>query len=334
MVKQSSREIRLASRPKGLPTAANFALVENELPALPDQQVLVRNLYLSVDPYMRGRMNEGKSYVPAFELGKVLEGGAVGEVVESRTPAYKAGDVVTSNFGWRESFIASPNDLHRVSRDVQPLSTYLGALGMTGMTAWAGLNLVKVKAGDVIFISGAAGAVGNVAGQLAKLRGCKVIGSAGSMEKVRFLRNECGFDIAFDYKVGPVLEQLNVEVPDGIDVYFDNVGGETLQAALSALRIHGRIVVCGGISGYNAEEPSPGPNNLFNMITKRLTMKGLLVRDWLDRQKDFEQEVGGYFRDGKLKNQETVVEGIDQAVGAFIGLFAGRNLGKMVVKLG
>ncbi len=334
MVKQSSREIRLASRPKGLPTAANFALVENELPALPDQQVLVRNLYLSVDPYMRGRMNEGKSYVPAFELGKVLEGGAVGEVVESRTPAYRAGDVVTSNFGWRESFIASPNDLHRVSRDVQPLSTYLGALGMTGMTAWAGLNLVKVKAGDVIFISGAAGAVGNVAGQLAKLRGCKVIGSAGSMEKVRFLRNECGFDIAFDYKVGPVLEQLNVEVPDGIDVYFDNVGGETLQAALSALRIHGRIVVCGGISGYNAEEPSPGPNNLFNMITKRLTMKGLLVRDWLDRQKDFEQEVGGYFRDGKLKNQETVVEGIDQAVGAFIGLFAGRNMGKMVVKLG
>ncbi len=328
-----SREIRLTSRPAGIPTAANFTLAQTELPSLGDQQVLVRNLYISVDPYMRGRMNEGKSYVPPFELGKVMEGGAVGEVVESRAKEFKAGDAVTSNFGWRESFIASPKDLHPVSREVQPLSVYLGALGMTGMTAWAGLNLVEVKAGDVIFISGAAGAVGNVAGQLAKLRGCKVIGSAGSMEKVLFLRNECGFDIAFDYKVGPVLEQLNVEAPDGIDVYFDNVGGDTLEAALSALQVHGRIIACGGISGYNAEKPKPGPNNLFNMITKRLTMKGLLVRDWLDRQGEFEKEVGGYFRAGKLKNKETVVQGIEQAVGAFIGLFNGQNIGKMVVKL-
>jgi NADPH-dependent curcumin reductase CurA len=295
--------------------------------------VLVRNLFLSVDPYMRGRMNEGKSYVPPFELGKVMDGGAVGEVVESRAQEFQVGDAVTSNFGWRESFIASPKDLHPVSREIQPLSVYLGALGMTGMTAWAGLNLGEVKAGDVIFISGAAGAVGNMAGQLAKLRGCKVIGSAGSMEKVLFLRNKCGFDIAFDYKVGPVLEQLNVEVPDGIDVYFDNVGGETLQAALAALRVHGRIIACGGISGYNAENPKTGPNNLFNMITKRLTMKGLLVRDSLDRLGEFEREVGAYFRAGKLQNQETVVPGIEQAVDAFIGLFAGKNIGKMVVKL-
>lgn len=328
-----SREIRLISRPKGIPTAANFTLAQTELPPLQDQQVLVRNLFMSVDPYMRGRMNEGKSYVPPFELGKVMEGGAVGGVIESRAKEFKVGDAVTSSFGWRESFIASPNDLHPVSREVQPLSVYLGALGMTGMTAWAGLNLVKVKADDVIFISGAAGAVGNVAGQLAKLRGCKVIGSAGSMEKVLFLRDECGFDIAFDYKVGPVLEQLNVEAPDGIDVYFDNVGGETLEAALSALRVHGRIIACGGISGYNAEKPKPGPSNLFNMITKRLTMKGLLVRDWLDRQGEFEKEVGGYFRAGKLKNKETVVQGIDQAVSAFIGLFDGKNIGKMVVRL-
>jgi len=204
---------------------------------------------------------------------------------------------------------------------------------MTGMTAWVGLNLVEVKAGDVIFISGAAGAVGSVAGQLAKLRGCRVIGSAGSMEKVMFLREECGFDIAFDYKIGPVLEQLNVEAPEGIDVYFDNVGGETLEAALSALRVHGRIIACGGISNYNAEKPQPGPSNLFNMITKRLTMKGLLVRDWLDRQGEFEREVGGYFKTGKLKSKETVVKGIDQAVDAFLGLFEGRNVGKMVVEL-
>ena len=328
-----SREIRLASRPKGIPTAANFTHAQIELKSLPDKQVLVRNLFMSVDPYMRGRMNEQKSYVLPFEIDKVLEGGAVGEVMESRSKEFKAGDIVTSNFGWREYFIASPKDLHPVSRVVQPVSVYLGALGMTGMTAWAGLHLGKVKAGDVIYISGAAGAVGNVAGQLAKIRGCKVIGSAGSMEKVKFLREECGFDIAFDYKTGPVLEQLNVEAPDGIDVYFDNVGGEALEAALSALRLHGRIIACGGISGYNEEKPRPGPNNLFNITTKRLTMKGLIVRDWLDRQAEFEKEVGGYLQAGKLKNKETVVEGLDQAEDAFIGLFKGENIGKMVVKL-
>ena len=333
MSKIESREIRLASRPSGIPTAANFARAQIELKPLQRQQVLVRNLFMSVDPYMRGRMNDRKSYVPPFEIGKVLEGGAVGEVVESRAKEFKAGDAVVSNFGWREYFIASPKDLHPVSRAVQPLSVYLGALGMTGMTAWAGLHLVKVEAGDVIYISGAAGAVGNVAGQLAKIRGCKVIGSTGSMEKVKILREECGFDIAFDYKTGPVVEQLKVEAPDGIDVYFDNVGGEALEAALSMLRVHGRIIACGGISGYNEEKPRPGPSNLFNITTKRLTMKGLIVRDWLDRQGEFEKEVGGYLQSGKLKNKETVVEGLDQAESAFIGLFTGNNIGKMVVKL-
>jgi len=333
MSKITSREIRLASRPNGLPTSANFALAHTELEPLPDQQVLVRNLFMSVDPYMRGRMNDRKSYAQPFEIGKVLEGGAVGEVIESRSSEFKAGDAVISNFGWREYFIASPKDLHVVSRAVQSLSVYLGALGMTGMTAWVGLNLVEVKAGDVIYISGAAGAVGNVAGQLAKLRGCQVIGSAGSMEKVRFLREECGFDIAFNYKTGPVVEQLKVEAPDGIDVYFDNVGGEALEAALATLCVHGRIIACGGISAYNEEKPRPGPSNLFNVTTKRLTMKGMIVRDWLDRQSEFEKEVGGYLQSGKLKNKETVVEGLDQAEGAFIGLFAGKNIGKMVVKL-
>ena len=334
MSKVMSLEIRLASRPNGLPTAANFTLARTELEWLQDQQVLVRNLFMSVDPYMRGRMNDGKSYVPPFELGKVLDGGAVGEVIESRAKEFEPGDAVTSNFGWREYFIASPKELHLVSREVQPLSAYLGTLGMPGLTAWVGLNLVEVKAGDVIFISGAAGAVGNVAGQLAKLRGCRVIGSTGSAEKVMFLRYECGFDVAFDYKIGPVVDQLKVEAPDGIDVYFDNVGGETLEAALSTLRVHGRIIACGGISGYNAEQPRPGPANLFNITTKRLTMKGFIVRDWLDQQGEFEKEVGGYFKAGTLKHTETVVNGIDQAVDAFIGLFQGQNTGKMVVKFG
>jgi NADPH-dependent curcumin reductase CurA len=326
-----SREIQLVSRPKGMPTADNFTIAQTEIKPIQDGQVLVRNRYISVDPYMRGRMNEGKSYVPPFELGKPLEGGAVGEVIESRAQEFKPGDAVTSNFGWREYFTAAPKELHLVSSEIQPLSVYLGTLGMTGMTAWAGLNLVDVKASDTIFISGAAGAVGNAAGQLAKLRGCRVIGSAGSPEKVKFLLEECGFDRAFNYNSGPILEQLNQAAPDGIDVYFDNVGGETLQAALSALRVHGRIIACGSISGYN--EPQPGPNNLFNTIGKRLTMKGMIVGDWLDRQSEFEREVGGYFQAGKLKNKETVVVGIDRAVDAFISLFEGKNVGKMVVKL-
>ena len=333
MSKIYSREIRLVSHSNGIPTTANFTLAQVELEPLQDQQVRVRNLYMSVDPFMRGRMNCRKSYVPPFKLGQPLEGEAVGEVIESRAREFRPGDAVTSNFGWREYLNASPKDLHPVDRTVEPLSIYLGALGMGGMTAWIGLNLAEAKAGDTIFISGAAGAVGNMAGQLAKLRGCRVIGSTGSMEKVKFLTEECGFDIAFNHKIGPVIEQLSLEAPDGIDVYFDNVGGKTLEAALSVLRVHGRIIACGNISGYNDEKPRAGPSNLSNMITKRLTMKGFTVRDWLDRQGEFEKEVGEFFRAGKLNHKETVVEGIDHVIGAFIGLFEEKNIGKMVIKL-
>ena len=323
----------MVSRPTGMPAASNFVVANTTLQPPKDQEVVVRNLFMSVDPYMRGRMNEGKSYVPPFELGQPLNGGAVGEVLDSCAKEFKAGDVVTSSFGWREYFVVPAKELHLVSRAVQPVSVYLGALGMTGMTAWAGLNLVNVKAGDVIFISGAAGAVGSVAGQLAKLRGCRVIGSVGSDEKARFLRNECRFDVAVNYRNAPIAEQLQVAAPDGIDVYFDNVGGEALEAALSALRVHGRIIACGSISSYNNDKREAGPSNLFNVIAKRLTMKGLIVSDSLDRQNDFEKEVGGYFQAGKLKNKETVVDGIEHAVDAFIGLFQGKNIGKMVVKL-
>jgi NADPH-dependent curcumin reductase CurA len=333
MLNLISREIRLASRPTGVPTASNFTLAETTLEPLQDGHVLVRNLFMSVDPYMRGRMNDRKSYVPPFEIGKVLEGGAVGEVIESRSSDFKVGDAVTSRYGWREVFMTEPKELNRVDSSAQPLSVYLGTLGMTGMTAWAGLSMAAVKAGDVIYISGAAGAVGNVAGQLAKLRGCRVIGSAGSDEKVKRLLEECGFDAAFNYKSGPVLDQLTQAAPEGIDVYFDNVGGDSLEAALSALRLRGRIIACGGIAGYNEEKPKPGPSNLFNMTTKRLTMKGLIVGDWLERRCEFEKEVGTLYQSGKIKSMETVVEGIDQATEAFIGLFDGKNVGKMVVKL-
>ena len=333
MSKVMSREIRLASRPKGMPTEANFTEVETEVGPLQDGEVLVRNLFISVDPYMRGRMNEGHTYVPPFELGKTMDGGAVGEVVESRSAEFKPGDAVTSNCGWREYCVVQPNQLHKVSRDNQPLSVYLGTLGMTGMTAWAGLKLVGVKAGDVVFISGAAGAVGNMAGQLAKLQGCRVIGSTGSAEKVQILKESCGFDGAFNYKAGPVLDQLIVAAPDGIDVYFDNVGGDSLEAALAPMRVHGRIIACGGISGYNEEKPLPGPANLFNITTKRLTMKGLIIGDWLSHQLEFQHEVSGHLRSGKVRHMETVVKGIGKAASAFLGLFDGKNVGKMVVDL-
>ena len=324
-----SREVRLLSRPNGLPTSANFSLETVSLKALEEGEVRVRNHFLSVDPYMRGRMNDGPSYAAPFVLGEALDGGAVGLVVESRDPALPPGTPVVSGFGWREAFVANSHSLHAVSAENQPLSVYLGALGMTGMTAWAGLNLVDVKPGEAIYISGAAGAVGNVAGQLARIRGCRVIGSAGSAEKVKFLLTECGFDAAFDYKDGPVLGSLNRAAPGGIDVYFDNVGGESLEAALSALKIHGRIIACGLISGYN--EARPGPSNLMNVIGKRLTMKGMIVSDSMPLQGEFEREVGGYFRDGRLKNHETVVKGIDSAVEAFLGLFRGDNVGKMII---
>lgn len=333
MTQLKSREVRLASRPKGIPVMENFIVETVAVEPLQQGMALVRNLYMSVDPYMRGRMNEGRSYVPPFELGKALDGGAVGEVIESKAEDLATGDIVVSSFGWREYFNGPASQLRKVRNDIQPLSVYLGILGMTGMTAWVGLQIGELKAGETIYISGAAGAVGSAAGQLAKIYGCRAIGSAGSSEKVSFIKEECSFDAAFNYKAGAIRKQLSALAPDGIDVYFDNVGGDALEAALAALKVHGRIIACGGISVYNAERPQPGPSNLFSIITKRLTMKGFIVMDWMERQGEFHDEVGRYYRAGTVKNKETVVEGIEQAASAFIGLFEGNNTGKMVVKL-
>jgi hypothetical protein len=328
-----SREVRLVSRPHGLPVPDNFTLVRIELGPPGEDQVLVRNLYMSVDPYMRGRMNDTPSYVSPFQLDQPLEGAAIGEVIESRAPGIAPGDIVTSRLGWREYFVSGVREVRVVDRHLRPLSAYLGALGMTGLTAWAGLNLVDVKAGDRVFISAAAGAVGSIAGQLSKLRGCRVIGSAGSPEKVRMLVKELGFDAAFNYKDGNIPVQLNTAAPDGIDVYFDNVGGEQLEAALSAMRPKGRIIACGAIGGYNDEVAKPGPRNLNLIIGKRLTIKGFIVGDWFDRMPEFVKEINGHIARGELVMKETVVQGIERAPHALVDLLRGGNIGKMVVRL-
>jgi NADPH-dependent curcumin reductase CurA len=311
----------------------NFELARVELDPPADGQVLVRNLCMSVDPYMRGRMNDVKSYVPPFQIGQPLEGGAVGEVVESRAPGLSSGEIVTSNFGWREHARGNARDFRKVENPAKPLSWYLGALGMTGMTAWVGLNLAEVKPGDRVFVSAAAGAVGSVAGQLAKLRGCTVIGSAGSDDKVRVLVDELGFDAAFNYRNADLVAELRTHAPEGIDVYFDNVGGDHLEAALAAMRVRGRIVACGAIARYNDETAPPGPRNLALMIGKRLTMRGFIVLDWASETPRFVQEVGAHVRDGRLRAKETVVHGIENAPQAFIDMLSGKNVGKMIVSL-
>lgn len=326
-----SKQVQLITRPAGTPTTAYFGVAEVNVEPTLGSEVLVRNLYISVDPYMRGRMNDSHSYVPPFAIGKAMEGGALGQVVESNYSNLAVGDLVLSNYGWRESFVAPGSELQKVDKTVEPHSAWLSVLGMTGMTAWVGLKIADVKAGERVFISAAAGAVGSVAGQIAKQRGCTVIGSAGSPEKVKLLTDELGFDAAFNYKEG--LDQLAKLAPDGIDVYFDNVGGDHLQAALESLRPHGRIACCGSISKYNDTTPTPGPSNLMNMIGKRLTMTGFIVSDWAEHRAEFETEMAAYMKSGKILLRETVVEGIDNAPAAFIELLAGGNIGKMIVKI-
>jgi hypothetical protein len=291
---------------------------------------MVRNRFISVDPYMRGRMNDAKSYVPPFALGKPMEGAAVGEVVASRASSVPVGTPVLSNFGWREGFVAPAKAVQVIDR---ASSEYLGVLGWTGLTAWIGLRLVELQPRERVFISAAAGAVGMIAGQLAKLKGCYVVGSAGSLDKVAMLTSELGFDEAFNYKDGKLADQLAKAAPQGIDVYFDNVGGDHLEAALSAMRSHGRIAACGSIAKYNADRPVPGPSNLELIVTKRLTIRGFIIIDWMHQMPEFLAEITPLVREGRIKAKETVIDGIDHAVEAFLGLLHGANTGKMVVKV-
>ncbi len=329
------REVQLVSRPVGWPTADDFSLVDTAPTELADGQVRVRNVVMSVDPYMRGRMSDAKSYAAPYALGEAMGGGAVGEVVESRSEKIAVGDHVLHALGWREEAVVDDASARVVDTSVAPASSYLGILGMTGLTAYAGLTRVAAfKPGDVVFVSGAAGAVGSAVGQIAKALGAsRVIGSAGSQDKVDHLLGDLGFDAAFNYRDGRVTELLRQAAPDGIDVYFDNVGGDHLEAAIGSLNLGGRIAICGAISVYNNTEAAPGPRNLARLIQTRGLIHGFLVGDHYDLAGEYAEKAAGWLADGSLTSRETFVDGIDHAVEAFLGVLRGDNTGKMVVRL-
>lgn len=336
MSQYTAQQVHLKSRPAGMPTHDNFALVTIELPQPAAGEVLVKNLYMSVDPYMRGRMREDAVYAQAYAVNEVMYGGAIGEVIESKDPSLTAGDIVLNQKAWQDRFVAPANTLVKLKPfDRAQLSLYMGTLGMPGLTSYVGLfKFGEPKAGDTVFVSAASGAVGANVCQIAKLKGCRVIGSCGSDEKAQWLKDECGVDEVINYKTcGDLSAALAAVAPEGIDVYFENVGGDHLQAAINSMNPYGRIAACGMISGYNSANPEPGPNNLMLIVGKKIRITGFIVSDHVDMRDAFLSEMIPWIQAGKIKSHETVVEGIDHAVDAFLGLFHGNNFGKMVVKL-
>ncbi|MGH6657049.1 MAG: NADP-dependent oxidoreductase [Actinocrinis sp.] len=331
----TAREYHLAARPQGIPKPDDFRLVTRELPDPGAGQVLVRNEVLSVDPYMRGRMNDVKSYVPPFQLDRPLEGAAVGTVLASGDPAVPVGASVLHMAGWRDHALLSAGEARVVDTAQAPAGAYLGVLGTTGLTAWVGLlEIAALKPGESVFVSGAAGAVGSIAGQIAKLKGAgRVVGSAGGPHKARALVERFGYDAAIDYRLGDVRGQLSQAAPDGIDVYFDNVGGEHLEAAISAARRYARFALCGSIAQYNNTEAEPGPRNLALAIGKRLTLRGFIVLDNLKDFGRFAADMVPWLAEGRIDAAETVAEGLESTPQAFIALFSGGNTGKMLVRL-
>ncbi len=329
-----SREIRLASRPQQEPTLDNFAFATVEVPDPKPGEVLVRNVCMSVDPYMRGRMNDVSSYVSPFEIGKAMEGGAVGRVIASEDEKVPVGTFVQSMYGWREAFVAPASGLQIVDTSLAPPSAYLGILGLTGLTAWVGLfRIAGLKDGETVFVSGGAGAVGSAACQLAKMHGCRVLASASSEDKLAYLRNQLKVDYAFNYRDGEPLDHLKEGAPAGLDVYFDNTAGPQLEAALYALNRYGRVVLCGGIAGYN--KPVPGPRNLMHAVGKRLRLEGFIVSDHFNEVPAFLSEAVPALKAGTLTSRETFVEGLDAAPSALLDILhsGASNIGKMVVKL-
>ena len=331
----TNKQVRLASRPSGWVTADNFTLTEESVPEVGQGQLLVRNIFMSVDPYMRGRMNKAKSYVPSFQIGEVLQAGVVGEVIASRNKDFAEGDFVNGMLGWENYSLSDGTGLHKVPKGPAPLSYHLGILGMPGMTAYVGLHTIgKAQPGETVFVSAASGAVGSVVGQLAKLHGCTVTGCAGADDKVDLLKAEFGYDAAFNYRQSQSLPKSITEVcPDGIDVDFENVGGEIFEAVLWNMREFGRVAFCGMISSYNDEELQPGPRGMTVIIGRRLTIQGFIVTDHLEVGKEYGSKAIQWLAEGKLKYHETMAEGIENAPSAFIDLLQGKNIGKQIVRL-
>jgi NADPH-dependent curcumin reductase CurA len=331
----TNKQIRLASRPSGWVTADNFTLTEEALPEVGQGQLLVRNIFMSVDPYMRGRMNKAKSYVPSFQVGEVLQAGVVGEVIASSNKDYAEGDFVNGMLGWENYSLSDGTGLHKVPKGPAPLSYHLGILGMPGMTAYVGLHTIgKAQPGETVFVSAASGAVGSVVGQLAKLHGCIVTGCAGGDDKVDLLKAEFGYDAAFNYRQSQSLPKSISEVcPDGIDMDFENVGGEIFEAVLWNMREFGRVALCGMISNYNDQELQPGPRGMTIIIGRRLTIQGFIVTDHLEVGKEYVGNAIQWLAEGKLKYHETIAEGIENAPSAFIDLLQGKNIGKQIVRL-
>jgi NADPH-dependent curcumin reductase CurA len=324
----------LAAYLSGLPTADNFRLVESPVPAAGDGEVLVKNLWLSLDPYMLGRMTQQKSYTKGVELGEVMTGETVGEVVESKHPGFAPGEKVVGITGWQLYAAVKGEMLTKIDPSARfPLSYHLGCLGMPGRTAYFGLNEVgKPKSGETLVVSAASGAVGSVVGQLGKIAGCRVVGIAGGKDKCDYATGELGFDVCVDYKAGNLFRDLKEACPKGIDIYFDNVGGETLDTVLRLVNTFARIIICGRISGYHAAEPY-GIKNLGAVLVNRVRMQGIIVFDWADRYAEANKALAGYVAQGKLKTRESVVEGIERAPQGLIDLVKGRNFGKQLVKL-
>ncbi|MFN2465782.1 MAG: NADP-dependent oxidoreductase [Candidatus Dormibacteria bacterium] len=325
---------RLASRPVGMPKREDFDYVEAAVPELVDGQVLIKVLYLSLDPAMRGWMNDVRSYVPPVGIGEVMRAGGVGRVLKSNNPRFKEGDFVHGMLGIQEFALSDGRDLYSVDPNLAPLPTYLGALGMPGMTAYFGLlDICRPQPGETVVVSAAAGAVGSAVGQIARIKGCRAIGIAGGEEKCRYIVEELGFDGAIDYKSGDVTAGLKEHCPQGVDIYFDNVGGEILDAVLARLHRGARIALCGAISQYNNTGPARGPSNYMSLLVYRATMKGFLVFDYLDRYPDAMREMGAWIASGKLKAQEDVVEGLETFPDTLLKLFRGENTGKLVLKV-
>jgi len=328
-----SREIRLKSRPVGMPQAHDFDIAEVELGAPGAGEVLVRNHWMSVDPYMRGRMYDRASYVPPFQIGEALQGGAIGEVVESNADGFAKGDLVSSMLGWREGFVAPATGLEKLPKTNVPPQAFLGVMGMPGLTAYSGLlEIGQPKPGETVFVSGGAGAVGSIVAQIAKIKGCTVVATAGSDAKCDWLRS-VGVDHAINYKHGDLLGQVQAAVPKGIDVYFDNVGGEHLEVAIECARPLARFAECGMIGSYNDTTPTPGPRNMIQIVGKGLKIQGFIVIQFAHLRAQFLTDMGGWLAEGKIKVEETVMDGIAHAPDAFLGLFSGGNTGKMLVKL-